>query len=142
MKRFIFLLIITVVFSYCSKDNEPVGNSNQPVYSIEVISGNNQSGSVNTPLNSLVVVKVTDQNADPVPDIELTVEVIAGGGYVMSNLLITEEDGTLGLRWQLGEVGQNEIRISLPNHSDIFVNAVATAVQTKPLTTFKVCELR
>lgn len=68
--------------------------------SFEIVSGNNQTGTVGKPLPDPLVVKIRDQNGNPVPGVGVDFTVTLGDGTVQpvldqSNIFIEAESGTI-----------------------------------------------
>ena len=68
---------------------------------IEMVSGNGQNGVVGQPLPSPLVVLVTDDNGNPVPDVQVT-WAAQGGGSVSSAVSQTGSNGQASVTRILG----------------------------------------
>jgi hypothetical protein len=68
---------------------------------IEIVSGNNQSGTINTTLSDLVVVRVLDQLGNPFAN--HYVNIISHDGSYLTNSAITDANGLVSISWTLGD---------------------------------------
>jgi adhesin/invasin len=71
--------------------------------SMEVGSGNNQTGSPGRELSEPIAVKVTDDAGRPVPGVTVRFSVASGGGRLSSDSAQSDTLGLAGVRWVLGE---------------------------------------
>ena len=69
---------------------------------LRVAQGDGQMGPGGAPLLRPVVFAVTDMDERPVPGVDVTLEVVAGGGSVPSGLATTGSDGAAVTNWTLG----------------------------------------
>ncbi len=80
---------------------------------IQFVSGNSQSGTVNTNLPSPLVVRVVDVEGYPVPGYTVNWTVVAGatGGQLVAGNAVTDNDGYSSRTYKLGQkIGTNTIR--------------------------------
>lgn len=122
------LLVVAAVGSShllagCGSD--PVNPPDTPT--IVVLGGNNQQGEPGTQVSQLLRVRVHEGGL-PVVGVEVTWEVVAGGGTVEPLSSITDAQGDATARYTLGAtVGVNTIRVSAAGASGV---ATFTATAT------------
>lgn len=76
------------------------GTSSQ---TIDIVSGNNQSGDQNQTLNDPLVVMVKDNLGNAVSGQEVVFQVISGGGSLSQEILNTDQNGIAQTNWTLGD---------------------------------------
>ena len=74
-------------------------------YGIEEVSGNNQTGTASSALTNPLVVKVTDQDGDPLSGATVAFAVTGGGGSASAASVDTDSDGEAETTWTLGASG-------------------------------------
>lgn len=103
--------------------------------SIEIVSGDGQTGAVGTALPEALVVRVMDEFDNPVPDADLTWTPDAGSSFDVSDEA-TGEDGQASATWQLGtSAGDYSADVSASAGSVSF-EAMATAGSATTLEIF------
>jgi hypothetical protein len=78
-----------------------------------IVSGDEQQGTVNAELANPVVVRVTDENDQPVPGQIVNFRVTAGNGSVFAGAAITNAGGIAQERWTLGTVATEIQRLEV-----------------------------
>ena len=76
-----------------------------PPASLTIASGDNQTGPAGTTLPLPLVVKVTDANSNPVPDVTVLFSVASGGGSLSDTSVQTDGGGRAQVTWRLGGIG-------------------------------------
>ena len=100
--------------------------------SLEVISGDNQSGLTSEPLMTPFVVEVHDQYDDPMESVTVTFAVIAGGGSLNATTGTTNANGQAESTLILGsDPGTNTVEASIGDLSQTF-NAEASLPPPMP----------
>lgn len=105
---------------------------------IELISGNNQTGSNNSTLPSPIVVRAVDAFGAVVPNVGMVIQVLMGGGFVATNVLNTDANGQVSFYWTLGPAALGSsltvtgLAIMEGNPTSVTVNATAYFDPTKP----------
>ncbi len=100
--------------------------------SIEIVSGNNQSGEPGTELEDPLVVEVLDEDDDVVSGVTVTFSVTAGGGSLSETSVTTNSRGRAETDLTLGDdPGRNTVRASVSGVSDR-VTFTATAEDPAP----------
>ena len=100
--------------------------------SIEIVSGNNQSGEPGTELEDPFVVEVLDSDDDVVSGVTVTFSITAGGGSLSATSVTTNARGRAQTTLTLGDdPGRNTVRASVSGVSDR-VTFTATAGPTEP----------
>ena len=80
----------------------------------EIISGENQQGTPGAPLEEPFVVEVRDQSDNPVPGIQVSFTVTAGGGTVQPKIAATDANGRAESTLTLGaDPGINKVFVSV-----------------------------
>ena len=79
-------------FTLCSEPGNPT--------TFTKTGGDNQTGTINAPLANSLIVKISDQNGNPVPGIGVIFDVVQGGGSVQpvvnqNNIFIEAESATI-----------------------------------------------
>ena len=96
-------------------------------YRLEIISGNNQEGTIGTTLANPLVVEVKDRDDNPIPDVKVTFKVTQGGGLLSEGADVveinTDENGRATQSFTLGpEAGRNSVRVTIAN-AEVSFNA-------------------
>ena len=100
--------------------------------SIEIVSGNNQSGDPGTQLANPFVVEVLDEDGDTVSGVTVTFRVTGGGGSLSATSVDTNNRGRAETTLTLGDSpGGNSVRASVSGVSTA-VTFAATAVPPAP----------
>ena len=100
--------------------------------SIEIVSGDNQSGDPGTELDDPLVVEVLDDDDDPVSGVTVTFSITAGDGTLSDTSVTTNSRGRAQTELTLGdEPGRNTVRASVSGVSDR-ATFTATAVDPAP----------
>lgn len=86
----------------CSQSVTVDTTAKAKIAGLRVVSGNNQSAVVGTPLAQPLVVMVVDETGAPVPGVSVVFEVVAGGGAVSANTVVTRGNGTAEVFWTVG----------------------------------------
>ncbi len=90
---------------------------------LEIVSGKDQEGLPGEALEKAFVVEVRDQTDKPLPGVEVTFTVTAGGGTVQPEIATTDENGRAESTLTLGSTpGTNTVRVSVEGNTQ----AVAT----------------
>jgi hypothetical protein len=123
--------LLVIALASCGSD----GVSPQPLLvasTLEIVSGNEQRGPAGAPLPEDLVVRMRDQDRQPLAGTEVTWEVTGGGGSLNAMTSTTDAQGLARTRLTLGSaVGQNGARARLGN-SVAPVEFTATAVAGAP----------
>ena len=103
-------------------------------HSATIVSGDNQQGKPGSELSGPLVVEVKDQNADPMPGVEVTFTVIRGEGRLTQRFtavdVTTDEDGRADLRLTLGsDPGTNTVDVSIDGRELARFTAVGVGTQ-------------
>ncbi|HVH13575.1 MAG TPA: Ig-like domain-containing protein, partial [Longimicrobium sp.] len=108
----IFLASLAAVLAASACDN---GSPNDPDPDWPpqgtLVSGNLQQATVGAQLADPIVVRVTDQDGDPVPGLSVTFAVTAGGGTLFAATAQTNASGEASNRWTLGTVAADTQRV-------------------------------
>lgn len=97
-----------------------------PPTRIVATSGNNQTGTVGSPLTQDVVVKVTDDLNNPKAGVTVTFTVTSGGGTLSASTAPTDASGTASVKWTLGPTsGTQTLLASVTGLTPITLSATA-----------------
>ena len=111
---------------------------------VEIVSGNGQTGVVGAELSSPIVIRVRDDRGHSAPNASVHIDATAAGSSVESADLVTNDSGLVYVRWTLGTVAQKQqlaIRLTQATASvvvDATANpgsATALRVTNSPLST-------
>lgn len=108
-----------------------------PATTLALVSGNNQTGTVSTPLSAPFTVKAADAGGNPVAGINVTFGVTAGGGSVSNTLVATNASGLASTTLTLGSAaGTNTVSATSGTlaGSPITFTAVASGSDVMPIT--------
>ena len=97
-------------------------------YKIILVSGDNQIGIQNTALDDNIIIKVVDNLGAIVSGVNLNIEIISGGGEIISGTSIKSNDeGNASILWKLGLDYNNSLEVYpvANNSSSVLVNATA-----------------
>lgn len=99
-------LLVLGLAGLAACDNGPTAAG--PPAQLDVVSGNDQQGTVGQELSQPLVVKVLDENGRPVRDQIVNFRVTRGGGTVFAGSATTNRDGVAQERWTLGTVADSQ----------------------------------
>lgn len=100
---------------------------------LALASGNNQTGFVGQQLAAPIVVKATDANNRPVPNVAVTFSVLAGGGTVAQSTVVTDTQGLGSTTLTLGQTpGANSATATGGTLAGSPVTFVATGILPTP----------
>ncbi len=120
-KKSFLTLFIAVLISLTACNKEPKATS------IEVASGNNQTGEVGTVLATPIVITVKDQKGEAYPDATVKFEVSEGS--VSSATATTDDNGNVSVTWTLGSTeGEQTLTITA------FEEDETTPLENSPIT--------
>ncbi len=111
-----------------SGDNGPPPPPEPRATTITLVSGGGQTATVDQTLPSAVVVRVDDQNGDPMAGQSISFAVTAGGGSIDPASATTDNGGQASTSWTLGTVaGAQQIRATVTGVTGLeaLVNATA-----------------
>ncbi|MCD6505518.1 tandem-95 repeat protein [Candidatus Poribacteria bacterium] len=102
---------------------------------IEIVSGDGQSGTVTARLPLPLVVKVSDQYGNPVPNVTVIFSTVQGTGRPETSEAITNGEGKASTYYQLGtKAGKDveRIRARIQSRNDVSVEFTASATPGDP----------
>ncbi len=109
--------------------------------SIQIVSGDSQSGVVGTDLALPLVAKLLDATGRGVRDQAVTFAVIGGGGVVTPSLITSDQEGVVRARWTLGTstavAGLVEARVGSDNGGSGPAVRFRAAALSGPVTTVR-----
>jgi adhesin/invasin len=106
-----------------------------PPVAVEVLRGDGQSAPPGEELPQPIVVKVTDADSNPLPDVRVAFELGAGaeGGETTPDTALTDQAGEASTRWVLGDgLGEQEVHAEVVGAGLDIVSFTATAVEDLP----------
>ncbi len=133
--RLSIFALSTVALAACSSDG---GTDPQPATptptTLVVVSGNNQTGTVDQPLTNSLVVQVNDQSGSPMANVAVGFAVTQGGGIVADASVTTGSDGQGSTTWTLGNTAGTNHQVTATVTSATSVNGTfgATALADAP----------
>ncbi len=128
--RFGFLLLAAATLRCSDGTIDPPGGAAR----IELVSGNEQDATVGTTLPDPLLVRVTDENGDPVAGVAVAWEA-QGGGSVSASSVASGSDGLASVRRTLGStVGEQTATAAVTGLDGSPVTFTATAVDGPPPT--------
>lgn len=102
----------------------------EPTLILQKISGDNQTATVGTTLPQPIVVQTRTQSGSIAPNVDVTFNVISGGGTMAGSptqIVRSDAQGEARVSWTLGQVsGQQVLNASVPG-SSVDIHATATA---------------
>ena len=96
-----FLVLATICVLGCDGPTTP---GPQVIADFTIVSGDGQTGRVNTQLLSPLIVRVSDLEGDPVPGVSIAWTIESGDGAVSESLNRTRPNGEASVFWTLPSV--------------------------------------
>src|SRR3954453_24171284 len=90
-----------------------------------MVTGDNQVGAPGSPLSQPVMVKLLDQDGNPMPDQRIAWVISTGGGTVLPQSPTTDENGTASATWTLGSEGPNSLNAVVSGIDPVTFTATA-----------------
>ncbi len=94
--------IALLIVGGCSEQSSPVPTEPTTPEAIRITVGADQVGTVGQPLPEQLTILITGQRNKPVPGVDVSFTVTAGGGSVEPAVVRTGADGTARTTWTLG----------------------------------------
>lgn len=95
---------------------------------LTLVTGTEQGGTVAMPLDTALVIAVTDSTGAPVPEIRVDFRVDSGAGSVTPTNALSDADGRVAAVWTLGSVaGINGVTALAANADSLPVSAIGYA---------------
>jgi len=113
--------------------SDSTGSKAGPAAHVDVVSGNAQTGAVNTQLPQPLVVKVTDAGGKVVKGRPVSFVVTAGGGQVSAGTATTDQSGLAQTLWTLGCVAGSPQTVearAVSGTGQVLASATFTATAT------------
>ena len=107
-----------------------------PPTALQLVSGGGQSAPELLPLPDSVVVRVVDRFGFGVPGVTVAFTVVTGGGSLSSASVVTSSGATPGraaVRWTVGPVGAQQLKIAVGGLPDLTVNATSIPTGGPPV---------
>ncbi|MFL5461261.1 MAG: Ig-like domain-containing protein, partial [Gemmatimonadales bacterium] len=92
---------------------------------LQMVNGDDQVGAPGSPLSQPVVVKLLDQDGNPMPDQRVAWVISTGGGTVVPQSPTTDENGTASATWTLGSEGPNSVNAVVTGIDPVTFTAMA-----------------
>ncbi len=106
-----------------------------PQTTLEIISGNEQKGAIDTILPDPFIVKVSDQNGNAIPEVPVTFRILYGSGQFLNTMTETNSEGLAATQFILGVVPGVTL---IEAHVDGAKPVIFTATATPPPLTLKI----
>ncbi|MCC7131097.1 MAG: Ig-like domain-containing protein [Gemmatimonadales bacterium] len=124
--------LAAIVMAGCTSEEVVTGPR---IASLAVISGNTQTGPIGGLLPAPLVVRVVDQQDEPIAGAVVTFAVTAGGGTTSPGSDTTDADGYAQTTHRLGsEIGVQTVEASLPGLAPVAFTQNATSAPASKLT--------
>ncbi|HEV8598158.1 MAG TPA: hypothetical protein VGQ69_02250 [Gemmatimonadales bacterium] len=95
--------------------------------SLELVSGNSQSGPIGSTLPQPLIIRVSDEAGLPVVGVTVHWQVTSGGGSVNPAESVTDASGQASTTWRLGgTLGVGTVTASLGGSASVLFSATAT----------------
>ncbi|HEU0016228.1 MAG TPA: Ig-like domain-containing protein [Longimicrobium sp.] len=128
------LLTLTCALALLGACKDPTGDGKAgPPATMDAVSGDDQVATVGTELPQALVVRVLDEDGDPVPDQAVNFVVMAGGGSVSAGTVQTDDDGRAEARWTLGTAAGDSQYVharAVDDGGQVLASAVFSAMGT------------
>jgi hypothetical protein len=85
----------------------------EPAASVEIVSGDAQTGAAGTELSEALVARVLDRNGRPTLGQAVAFRVVSGGGAVFAGTSNSNREGIVSERWTVGTTAGVEQRVEL-----------------------------
>jgi Bacterial Ig-like domain (group 1) len=118
----------------CSGGDLSLPEETPPIL-VEALRGGGQSAAPGEELPQPIVVKVTDAEGRPMPDVSVAFELGTGGegGEIQPDTASTQENGEASARWVLGDaLGEQQVDAEVVGAGLDVVSFTATAVEDAP----------
>lgn len=97
---------------------------------LSIMDGYDQKGFPGALLEKPLLLRVTDQFDNPVPDIDVQFEVESGGGVIIEPSLIkSNADGLVSARWRLGQSGLQMVSARCDSFPDVRIAMTASLLR-------------
>ncbi|HEU0015227.1 MAG TPA: hypothetical protein VFQ45_16165 [Longimicrobium sp.] len=104
-------LTLAVVLAACADGRQPVGlDPNRPARFV-IVSGDGQTGDAGGDLAQPLTVRAVDANGNPVPNRQIALRVVAGGGSMYVGGGVSDVNGIVKDYWTLGTVAGDSQRV-------------------------------
>ena len=111
-RRVLLLLPLGVLLVGSCGDSTGTDDAGPPA-AMEILDGDEQEGRAGAELPEPLVVRVTDEGGNPVPDQHVNWRVTTGGGSVFAGAGLTNSNGEVRERWTLGTVAGSEQQVEV-----------------------------
>src|SRR6476659_7141171 len=129
MRRFIAPLLAAFLSACAAETSSPALADH-----FEVISGAGQAGGYGRPLDTMIVVRLVDDQGHPVTGMDVRWSVLAGGGRVETASATTGADGLALGRWVLGVIpGEQRLRLAANGVTPLDLDASADGLRAKAI---------
>jgi len=98
---------------------------------LEIVSGDNQTGSLGQPLPNPIIVVVKDNLGNPLAGALVHFQIAEGGGSVTKEIVVTNSSGTAQTNWTLGSSpGNQTVNAVIKNSSGAYISTKAFNANT------------
>ncbi|MFZ9898585.1 MAG: beta strand repeat-containing protein, partial [Gemmatimonadaceae bacterium] len=107
-----------------------------PPTAVVLVSGGGQTAPEFIPLADSIVVRVVDRFGFGVPGVTVQFAVLSGAGTVSAASVVSAGGATPGraaVRWTVGPVGAQQLKVGLPGVPDLVVTATSVSASGPPL---------
>ena len=108
----------------------PLDETNSAPFSIQIASGDGQSGPISTQLGSALMVRVSNSDGDPLAGVTVQWSVFSGNGTTGSATSVTDAAGMAENTYTLGSIpGENRVRAVVSGVQNLEVAFTATGLE-------------
>ncbi len=106
---------------------------------LQLISGNNQEGSVGAQLPQPIKFQVTDNVEGSLSGVPVYFEVTEGGGSLSMDVVQTDEDGFAEVMWTMGDQETQKLEAKIKNGSGALIGSPKPANATTVAADYPIC---
>jgi hypothetical protein len=139
--RCLIALLLLVLFTAISCDENPAGNDNDEMrLRLRIYAGNNQTDRAGATLPDPLVVQVRNIIESPQPGIEVLFEATDPGGSVSTPSAITDQSGLASCTFTLGpNAGEQRVKVTVVDEDSTMFTATAVAIECEEERPTRVC---
>lgn len=99
---------------------------------LEVVSGGDQTGTVEEVLEEAIVIKATDFNGEPAEGVEINLEIAEGESELSSSTLTTNAEGEASFEWTLISQGDHLVNAQIRSDGEV-IEELEIGAQADPI---------
>lgn len=121
----------------CGGSSSPVDTGVGSPETIEIVAGDGASAVVATMTSTMPAVRLADDAGRGVPDVRVTFQVTAGGGWVSTETVTTDAAGRASTAWYMGPKPGTGQQLRAAAEGGLSVTFIATATPLESGTTYR-----